>query len=196
MFRTPSVAFSQTLEVPHDRFPPNSRAGPRAGQLEPSARGREARLAELVVATQQSLSEGDLSENSGLEELRFESDRLRAELSKLREQLETLDGALLHRLTDTVGMRFTLRLEQGSATPRTLERVLLLSEELGVRMDAVSDASPVGQHLLRASVGTRFSVEVPRRRSTQPRTLTFTVLEIAAVVVSAEAQQDTPLAAD
>ena len=158
---------------------------------------REARLAELVVAIQQSLSEGDLSENSGLEELRFESDRLRGELSTLREQLETLDEALLHRLTDNVGARFTLRLEQSSQTPRTLVRVLLLSEELGVRRDAVSDASPVGQHLLRASVGTCFSVEVAGRRSTQPRTRTFTVLEIARVQAEMqETGQSDPLAAD
>lgn len=134
----------------------------------------EARLADLVQAINQSLSEGDISENSALESLRGEADQVRVEIERMQARLDDLPTRLPTRLTGNIGAVFRLRHQPSGAV---LERQLLLSEEQEARTDVITDTSPVGQHLLRARVGTVFSVEVKASRRMIRHTFEVLALE-------------------
>jgi transcription elongation GreA/GreB family factor len=135
---------------------------------------RETRLAAFVVAITQAISEGDISENSGLEDLRSEADRLRLEIADLQASLETFQDDLATRVTSNVGAKFTLRHQEKGAV---LVRTLIVSEELGTRRDGITDTSEVGKYLLNAIVGDQFNVVI--QRGSKVYSNTYTVLKIA-----------------
>lgn len=127
-------------------------------------------LEEIGRDMAQAVTDGDISENPVLQTLRAEAQETEAKILALEVTRERFESGDDGRITGNIGATFTL---QDKGSKRVLTRTLILSEELGSRLDAITDASPVGQEVINARVGSVITVEV------KGKPITFTVQQIA-----------------